>query len=240
MRTYALILLCFLLVGGIPVKAQSAPQENSPKVNVGIKVGFNSTMFFIDHFLLGENELKDIQNNYKVGYFGAFFCRFNMKKHHFLQTELSYNISKGSVSIPSSLDNAALIATNALVKTDIHSIDIPLLYGYKFIDAYPYGMAFFLGPKAAYVWEKHSKSEYSGFYQQHISEEIKPFTFSGVVGLSVNVLNIFFDFRYEIGWHDMVKSVSYAKELTDAPYDAQDISVKRRRNVLSFSVGVIF
>ena len=240
MKTNALILLCLLLVTGLSASAQSAPQEEPPKVNVGIKVGFNSTMFFIDHFLLGENELKDIQNNYKVGYFGAFFCRFNMKKHHFLQTELSYNVSKGSVSIPNSLDNAALIANNALVKTDIHSIDIPLLYGYKFIDSYPYGMAFFLGPKAAYIWEKHSESEYSGFYQQQIYEEIRPFSFSGVVGLAVNVSNIFFDFRYEIGVHNMVKSVSYAKDLTDAPYDTQDISVKRRRNVLSFSVGVIF
>ncbi len=240
MRTNALILLCFLSAVGLPVKAQSAPQETPQKVNVGIKVGFNSTMFFIDHFLMGENELKDIQNNYKVGYFGAFFCRFNMKKHHFLQTELSYNISKGSVSVPNSLNNAALIANNALVKTDIHSIDMPLLYGYKFIDSYPYGMAFFLGPKAAYIWKKHSESEYSGFYQQHISEEITPFCFSGIVGLSVNVSNIFFDFRYEIGLHNMVKSVSYAKDLTDAPYDTQDISVKRRRDVLSFSVGVIF
>ena len=240
MKTNALIWLCLLLVMGLSASAQSAPQEAPQKVNVGIKVGFNSTMFFIDHFQLGGNELKDIQNNYKVGYFGAFFCRFNMKKHHFLQTELSYNVSKGSVSIPNSLDNAALIDNNALVKTDIHSIDIPLLYGYKFIDSYPYGMAFFLGPKAAYIWEKHSESEYSGFYQQQIYEEIRPLSFSGVVGLAVNVSNIFFDFRYEIGVHNMVKSVSYAKELTDAPYDTQDISVKRRRNVLSFSVGVIF
>ena len=66
-----------------------------------------------------------------------------MKGHHFMQTELSYNVSKGSISIPSSAENISLLQDNALVKTDIHSIDIPLLYGYKFIDKYPYGMAFF-------------------------------------------------------------------------------------------------
>ena len=101
-------------------------------------------------------------------------------------------------------------------------------------------MAFFAGPKVAYIWKKHSESEYSGFYQQDIHEKIKPFNFSGVVGLSVNISNIFFDFRYEVGLHNMVRSVTFDKSQTEMPYDAQDISLKRRRNVLSFSVGVIF
>lgn len=242
MRTNAFILLCLMGLSGLSAHAQteSRNETNDPKVNIGIKAGFNSTMFFIDHFTLGENELKDIQNNYKIGYFGAFFCRFNLKKHHFLQTEFSYNVSKGSISIPNDVNNAGLIDDNALVKTDIHSIDMPLLYGYKFVDAYPYGMAFFIGPKVAYAWEKHTKSEYSGFYQQGIKEEIRPFSFSGVVGLAVNVSNIFFDFRYEIGLHDLVQSITYDKTLTENPYNTQDISLKRRRNVLSFSVGVIF
>lgn len=242
MKTNALILLFLLLAAGFSGKAQAASRdtESSQKVNIGIKVGFNSSMFFIDRFSLGNTELKNLQNNYKVGYLGAFFCRFNMKKHHFFQTEFSYNISKGSISMPNTAENIPLLQENALVKTDIHSIDVPLLYGYKFIDKYPYGMAFFIGPKAAYIWDKHSDSEYSGFYQQYINEEMRPFSFSGVVGLSVNVSNIFFDFRYEVGLHNMVKSVSYNKDLTDAPYNTQDISLKRRHNVLSFSVGVIF
>ena len=75
MKPKALIPICFLLVTGIAAKAQSAVSaiEGEPKVNVGIKAGFNSTMLFIDRISLGENELKNIQNNYKVGYFGALF-----------------------------------------------------------------------------------------------------------------------------------------------------------------------
>jgi len=102
MKTNALILLFLLLAAGFSGKAQAASRdtESSQKVNIGIKVGFNSSMFFIDRFSLGNTELKNLQNNYKVGYLGAFFCRFNMKKHHFFQTEFSYNISKGSIPIP--------------------------------------------------------------------------------------------------------------------------------------------
>lgn len=242
MKTNALILLCLLSGIGFPGKAQAALRdaESDPKINIGIKAGFNSSMFIIDRFSTGGTELENIQNNYKVGYSGAFFCRFNLKRHHFLQTELSYNVSKGSISIPNAAENISLLQDNALVKTDIHSIDIPLLYGYKFIDKYPYGMALFAGPNAAYIWGKHSKSEYSGFYQQGIHEKMKPFVFSGIMGLSVNVSNIFFDFRYEIGLHDMVRSVTFDRNLTETPYDTQNLSLKRRRNVLSFSVGVIF
>ena len=61
-----------------------------------------------------------------------------------------------------------------------------------------------------------------------------------MVGLAVNVSNIFFDFRYEGVLHNMVESVSFDKRITESPYCDQDIYIKRRRNVLSFSVGVIF
>ena len=94
MRKTALILITSLLLA-TGLQGQSRKRERDatrdPAVNVGIKAGFNSSMFFIDHFSIGGKELNDIQNNYKVGYFGAFFCRFNLKKHHYLQTELSYN-----------------------------------------------------------------------------------------------------------------------------------------------------
>lgn len=243
MKPNAFIPLVLLFASVCPLTVCPATQnaDGEAKVNVGIKAGFNSSMFSIGHFTVGGNELENIQNNYKVGYFGALFCRFNLKKHHFLQTEFSYNVLKGSISISNSMrDNIALLQDNALVKTDINSIDIPLLYGYKFVDTYPYGMSFFVGPKVSYVWDAHSRSEYSGFYQQNIMENMRPFQFIGVVGLAVNVSNIFFDFRYEMGFHNIVRSVTFDTEQTSPPYDGQDIHLERRRNALSFSVGLIF
>ena len=38
----------------------------------------------------------------------------------------------------------------------------------------------------------------------------------------------------------MVKSVSFDKRITEVSLLRSDIYIKRRRNVLSFSVGVIF
>lgn len=242
MKIPVLTLVCVLGFAALKGQAQESTRSTirDPKVNVGIKAGFNSSMYFLSEFSVGGKELINIQNNYKIGYLGALFCQFNLKKHHFIQTEISYNISNGSIYVPHIKDNTSFLSGNGLVKTRIHSIDLPVLYGYKFIDVYPYGMSFFIGPKVAYIWNKHSKNEHSGFYQEEIVEKLYPLYFSGVIGLAVNVGNIFFDFRYEAGLHNITKSIVYNKELTQAPYNEHDISLKRTRNVLSFSLGVIF
>lgn len=214
--------------------------KSKNSVNLGIKGGFNSSMFFTDEFRIGTETVKGLQNNYKVGYFGAFFCRINLKQHHFLQPEISYNVSKGSVSIQGNIENSAILPSDALVKNTITSVNLPVLYGYKFVDSSPYGMSFFLGPQVAWIWKKETSHEFTGFYQQNIQEQIHPFNYSAVLGLAVNVSNIFFDFRYEIGLHNLTKSVVYDRSQTESPYNEMDIVLKYRRNVMSFSVGVMF
>lgn len=211
-----------------------------PRFNLGVKAGFNSSMFFTDEISINGKELELAQNNYKVGYFAAVFCRFNMKKHHFIQPEFSCNITQGSVSIPSTLANSEILKENALIKKKMTTLDLPILYGYKFIDVHPYGMAFFVGPKVTWVWEKHCSTEFTGFHQQEIKEEQYPFQYSGVVGLAVNVSNIFFDLRYEVGLHNTIRSITYNTDLTEAPHNEGKIKLEQRKNILSFSVGVIF
>ena len=220
---------------------ENAKIVNSKKstVSFGVKGGFNSTMLFADVFHIGGDKIVDTQNNYKVGYFASAFLRFNVKKH-FIQPEISYNINQASVYIDVQPNNASLIPENALIKSKMISIDFPLLYGYKFVDKSPYGMAVFIGPKIAWTWDKHSKIDYSGFYQKDINEKFKPLNYSAVFGLAVNISNIFCDFRYEIGLNNISDEIIYNEETTPSPYNGKKIIFKRRRNVLSFSVGFIF
>lgn len=210
------------------------------KTSIGMKGGFNSTMMFTDKLSYGEQDITDLQNNYKIGYMATMFVRIPVRKRHFLQPEVTYAISQGSISASNLRENATILESNALIRTKISSLEVPLLYGYKFIDSYPYGMSFFLGPKAAWTIKRRSYSEYSGFYQRNIAENIRPLNYSAVVGVGVNISNIFFDFRYEIGCNNITKSVSYDKELTAEPYNEKEIILKRRKNTLGFSVGVIF
>ncbi len=244
MRTPAFILLTLLtLIFGENLRAQMGFRRNinrTPHVNMGVKAGFNSTMFAIDHLSIDGNELENVQNNFKVGYFATFFCRFNIKTRHFIQPELTYNVSKGSVSIANTINNTSLLAENARIKTTLRTFEVPLLYGYKFVDTYPYGMALFVGPKLAYTWKNKSNSQFEGFHQQSITEWFYPINFSGVIGLAVNISNIFFDLRYELGFKNMTENITFNPVTTEKPHDGELITFTRRKDVISFSLGVIF
>lgn len=62
----------------VPFLAQKATapmltlSKSQSKINLGVKGGFNSSMFFTDEFRIGSETVRGLQNNYKVGYFGAF------------------------------------------------------------------------------------------------------------------------------------------------------------------------
>ena len=60
--------------------ADKVERPNTKKVNFGIKAGFNSSMFMVSELKIKDVTIDEVQNNYKIGYFGALFMRINMKK----------------------------------------------------------------------------------------------------------------------------------------------------------------
>lgn len=236
--TWALIVTCTAQAQGHILDKVERP--NTRKVNFGIKAGFNSSMFLVSDFKIKEVTIDEIKNNFQLGYFGAVFMRINIKRH-FLQPEASYNISKCEISFDKlgsqhpdiEPDFASIIST-------IHSIDFPLLYGYNVVKEGPYGMSIFVGPKLRYIWGKQNNIEFENFDQKGIHERLYPFNISAVIGVAVNISRIFFDFRYEQGVHNISKSVTYDSVNSDGTTGVSNITLKRRDNVLSFSLGVIF
>ena len=101
-------------------------------------------------------------------------------------------------------------------------------------------MALFIGPKLEYVWKHKTSEEFEGFGYSGIKEELHPINISSVIGLGVNIANIFFDFRYEIGLTIISKSIIYEKDTNGIISQEKGIFINRHRNVLSFSLGVIF
>ncbi len=221
-------------------------QENSiasttnKKINYGIKGGFNSALYFIDEFKIKDITINESQNNYKVGYFGGMFMRINMKRH-FIEPEISYHVSKNEISFDKKGSQHPDIAPDyATINSTIHAIELPVLYGYNFIKQGPYGMAFFIGPKMEYIWNKKSKLEFTNFDQKGANEKLYPFNVDVVTGVGVNISNIFFDFRYEVGLRNISKSVTYIESNADGTDQVANMIFKRKRNLLSFSLGMIF
>lgn len=217
------------------------------KINFGIKAGFTSSLFLVSDLSVNEVAIEEVQNNYKIGYFVSAFMRYNIK-HFFLQPEVSYAINRCQLQIDQQIEPDILIDSSKPVSIDskIHSIDIPLLVGYNLISEYPYSMAVFAGPKFRYILNNNSEEEISNIKDISIDEEFRKITLSMTLGVNVTISKIFFDFRYDIGCHNISKKVNntYIGQDLDqivvngiSPYQ---LNFKRRDNILSFSLGLFF
>lgn len=218
---------------------QTTPHYDRP-VNFGFKGGFTSSLFLVSDLNVNGVSIKEVQNNYKIGYFGSVFMRINFERH-FLQPEVSYNVNRCNITFRKPLEDDAPIGTipaEASITSSIHSIDVPVIYGYNFIKEGPYSLAVFGGPKIRYIINKQSDIDFENFDQHNIKETLHPLNISFTLGVAVNISRIFFDFRYDLGLHNMSRRISY--ELPpDATGEDYGIHFSRRDNVLSFSLGVL-
>lgn len=114
---------------------------------------------------------------------------------------------------------------------------MPLLYGHHIIKKSNYGMAMFLGPKIKYIWKSKSNTSFSNFGYDDIKEDLHRYSVNAVLGLGVNISNLFFDFRYEQGLNNISKTINAVDKETGNP---AYIKVNRTASQLNFSLGFIF
>lgn len=242
------LFILLLLPLSIALYSQSAISTlyADKKLNFGVKTGFTSTIFMTSNFSMGDVKIKQVQNNYKVGYASSFFMRYNMKSHY-IQSELVYSINKCEITFEKHGEKQQGFTPDyASINSRMHSIEIPILYGYNFIKKDIYGMSFFVGPKIRYFWESKSKMEYTNFDQLNIDEDFYPINFGLTAGIAVYISKIFFDFRYEQILHNISKGVDYdgmrnvSISQSDKNLSQGEIKLHRRDHMLSFSLGVIF
>ncbi|MCD8165256.1 MAG: PorT family protein [Bacteroides sp.] len=210
---------------------------NTRRVNFGANAGFNSGMFLVDEFQVNDITIDETASNYKVGYFATLFMRVNIK-NHFIQPEFSYSVANHEIQFDKrGSQHPDLDPDYAYITSRYQTLDFSSLYGYNFIKSGIYGMAFFAGPKVKFTLSKENQLSFENFDQQKILEKLYPLNISGVIGLGVNISSVFFDFRYEIGVSNISKSITY-ESIENG--DMLPIVFKRRNNVLSFSLGLMF
>lgn len=230
-------------VPGLTQEEKAKPSRYDRPVNFGAKGGFTSSLFLIKHLTVNGVSIGELQNNYKIGYFASIFMRINFGRH-FLQPEVSYNVNRCDIAFDKPLSEDAeadAVPTVASITSSIHSIDIPVIYGYNFIKEGPYSLAVFGGPKIRYILPHQTEITFNNFDQTNIHESLRSLNVSATVGVAVTISRIFFDFRYDIGLHNISKQIDYDIPATDADTSVSSgISFHRRDNVLSFSFGVFF
>lgn len=228
-------------------QADKKKRKTETSINFGAKGGFTASLFLVSDLSINGTHVEQVQNNYKIGYFASLFMRINFDRH-FLQPELSYTINRCNITFdkPLPVDNApeGTLPEQGSITSSIHSVEIPVIYGYNIIKDGPYSLAVFGGPKLRYIWDKKSKVTFENFNMDNIREELYPFNASLTVGVAVTISRIFFDFRYDIGLHNISKKITYDMPgLQPSPGENipdKEIRFTRKDNVLSFSFGVFF
>lgn len=232
-RRVALILaLCLCCV------ATQAKQKGTALINYGAKAGFSSTLYEVSDLIIAGSPINDYMAKSEISSFYTAFARLNIDKHY-LQTELTYNISNYTLEFASEQWNSsALPYDKSAVTTKIIGFEIPLYYGYHILKEGPYGMSFFVGPKAKFILTSYSRHWFENFPYEYITENVTPFNFSLMIGFGVNIARVFFDFSFEYGLHNI--SNGFTTIDLDGNESKHGLIFNRRKNVLSFSFGFMF
>ena len=162
-------------------QADKKKRKTETSINFGAKGGFTASLFLVSDLSINGTHVEQVQNNYKIGYFASLFMRINFDRH-FLQPELSYTINRCNITFdkPLPVDNApeGTLPEQGSITSSIHSVEIPVIYGYNIIKDGPYSLAVFGGPKLRYIWDKKSKVTFENFNMDNIREELYPFNAS--------------------------------------------------------------
>ncbi|KAA6306854.1 hypothetical protein EZS27_041483, partial [termite gut metagenome] len=160
---------CFVFLIGMLVAVLSFGQREdtgTKKINFGIKGGFNSSMYRVSDFVIKDITIDEVQNEYHVGYDASLFSRFNIK-NHFIQLEVSYNIRLCEIVFDKLGGLHPDIEPDyASIRSKIHNIGFPILYGYNIVKKGPYGMSVFGGPQLRYIWNKQNEITFDNFDQE--------------------------------------------------------------------------
>ena len=233
-RHIAIILLSLCCLSSL-----QARQKKEQLINFGVKTGFSSTMYEVQQLQIADRPINEYTTKSEISSFYTAFARFNINRRHYLQTEASYNISNYTIVFATQQwDTNAFPQDLSSISTKITGIEAPLFYGYHIIKEGPYGMSFYAGPKAKLILTNNSRHHFVNFPYESISETIRPINFSLLIGMGINIRNVFFDFSFEYGLHNISKGFTVVDFDEYTSYD--DFIFNRRKSVLSFSIGFIF
>mgnify|MGYP003295337979 CR=1 FL=1 len=225
-----LILLLFV--------ALRASAQEGQALNVGLRAGFSSSIYSVEKLSIENHPIIDFTTKSEVSVHYATFLRVNMHRHY-LQTEVAYSISRYSVLFPtSSWSDFTKPSDVSTISTKLTGIEVPIYYGYHIRQENVYGMSFFMGPKLSIVLPELSSHVFENFTQASIAETISRYNYSAVVGMGVNIGMLSFDVAFEAG----LNNISRYFTTTDSKgnISTNDFIFDRRKNGISFSVGLMF
>ena len=231
MSLRSLFLSLFLLASTCTISQERGAMA---KFNYGIKAGFHAVTYDDPSFDIdGYRFDKNCIHSNKIGYTITPFARVTYKRFY-LQTEAVLGITHHSFDfLDSNTTDEGFEPNSTVYNLKTYCAQIPLLFGYNFVDQKLFAMSFFTGPKAKFIFTAHSEQEFIHFNDSSLEEVLKKNCYYWEFGLGVKIDKVFFDFVYDLGLSDASQYIISNRKVNI-------YSTSRRDNVLSFSVGMIF
>ena len=239
-QSYAkvLVFIFSLSLTALAAHAQDGKDIRRTSFNFGGRTSFSSMFYSVEKLYIEGTDITDFTTKSEVSLSYAAFARLNIR-HHYLQTELCYNISRYSILFPTTLWNTDATSSDvSTISTELRGLEMPLFYGYYLEDHSPYRMSVFVGPKINFILPGQSRHLFENFSQADIDETIWPFIFSGVIGFNVSISHLVFDISFEAGLNNISRYFTTINPQGQVSTD--DFIFNRRKNGVSFSIGAIF
>lgn len=157
---------------------------------IGPKVGFNASKL--------STNLDTVSSNFKSGFQIGLFVRIGKKLY--VQPELYYTTQGGVFE--SNLNNWQQ-------KVNIGSLDLPLLVGFKMLNAKVVNLRILAGPMASFVVNKSVKDA-EGPVGPIKNADLNSINWAIQAGAGLDVLFMTLDVRYQIGLNNLIKEIGNA------------------------------
>jgi hypothetical protein len=180
-------------------------QAQIPGFNIGPKIGYNTRKF--------SSKLEDFKSDQDGAFQIGGFARIGKKIY--VQPEVNYVVKGGKISFNGN--------DNVMIK--MKSITIPVLIGYKVINAGIFNLRLMAGPAVSMIINKDiSGGPVISGSPSIAKDDLKDSMWSVQMGGGLDVLNFTLDLRYEIGVDNIYTG--------DAVQD-----FKLRNNLFNISLG---
>lgn len=231
------LLLLFMFFLGISVQAQKFISIEDKAFNFGAKVGFNSTFPIVNSLKIDDVEAENIRLQYKVGYQASMFCRINIDRF-FIQPDLSWYRTEGDIlfSLPETGASSSNNAGDDQLRLKSSSLELPVMIGYYLVKEGPYALSMMVGPKFRYNYKLRYTTHFSEVTNEYINDNT-PFGIGIATGLGVSIWRLFFEFSYEFGLNQIESD--FKDKSSQLPVE-RTISIDKRTNMMSFSLGFLF
>lgn len=225
---------------GLSAHAQKIKQIEDKAFNFGAKLGVNSTFPIVNSITIDDVEAENISLHYQVGYQASVFCRINIDRF-FLQPDLSWYRTEGDIrfSMPQQMESAETgnnMSPDQQLQIKTSSLEMPVMIGYYLVKEGPYALSLMVGPKIEYNYKSRYTSHFSEATNEYVNDST-PFGLGIATGLGVSIWRLFFEFTYEFGLNKVESD--FKDKSSETPIE-RNISIDKRTNMMSFSLGFLF